>query len=395
MKGNRVGRTKEGCLFAWLWTGGQALVCIYHWSSVACRTGLVATAGPGRGRGGIRREKSGPGQTLSSHRAKFGEYSPNQTANSACGRLRARQQPTILLRPLTTRTTSFPVMAFNLSALRCSLPAASSSSARSFTTTSITKSTYPFSSTATIIPASPTPPPKTTSLLRTVNLHLNSQTPNGVLHSTLFSRRHPDRLLPGSVVTISTYSTPPTPANPAPSSSSFSGVLIALRRRHAGRDTSVRLRNLVGRTGVEVSYKISSPMIKEIKVVSRAATSGAPVVDKQGRESRRKPALRAEKRAKLYFVRDQPDRELKLVAPKTQTITVLLTCHLCWAAQAWPESEELSSRPASASWWPRLRLSVAAGRPPRCNSVHSTCHMYWGLHTRRGRQRVSSRARWV
>lgn len=214
-------------------------------------------------------------------------------------------------------------MAFNLSALRSSLPTASSSSTRTLSTSAISRSTYPFSSTATVIPTSPTPPPKTSSLLTTLNTHLNTQTPNGVLHSTLFSRRHPERLLPGSVVTISTYSTPPTPANPTPSSSSFSGVLIALRRRHAGRDTSLRLRNLVGRTGVEVSYKVSSPMIKEIKVVSRATTSGAVVVDKQGRESRRKPALRAEKRAKLYFVRDQPDRKHKT--------PVFKTCHLGYA----------------------------------------------------------------
>ena len=198
-------------------------------------------------------------------------------------------------------------MSFNLSGLRAALPSASSS--RALSTSSAARTSYPFSQSATVIPSSPTPAPKTTSLLRTLNLHLNSQTPNGELHSTLLSRRHPDRLLPGSVVTVSTYSTPPTPANPAPSTSSFSGVLIALRRRHAGRDTSLRLRNLVGRTGVEVSYKVSSPMIKEIKVVSRATTSGAPVVDKQGRESRRKPNLRAEKRAKLYFVRDQPDRK--------------------------------------------------------------------------------------
>lgn len=255
-------------------------------------------------------------------------------------------------------------MSFNLSSLRLALPKPSSS--RTISTTA----PYPFSSTATVIPQSAPPPPKTTSLLRTLNLHLNSQSTHGKLHSTLFSRRHPDRLLPGSVLTISAYSSPPTPSNPTPSSSSFSGVLIALRRRHAGRDTSVRLRNLVGRTGVEVSYKVASPMIKEIKVVSRAQRSGAVVVDKQGRESRRKPALRAEKRAKLYFVRDQPDRELTVG-------DVRVSCHRLLIhplrEQAWLELAALSSRRARGSWRPRRRR-VVAGAERKCYLQRRSSH---------------------
>lgn len=86
-------------------------------------------------------------------------------------------------------------------------------------------------------------------------------------------------------------------------------MLIALRRRHAGRDTSFRLRNLVGRTGVEVAYKVFSPLIANIKIVSRATFSGPKVVDRNGVEGqRKKPTLRASKRAKMYFVRDQPNR---------------------------------------------------------------------------------------
>lgn len=86
-------------------------------------------------------------------------------------------------------------------------------------------------------------------------------------------------------------------------------MLIALRRRHQGRDTSIRLRNLVGRTGVEISYKVFSPMIKEIKVVAPAARSGPKVVGKDGVElPRKKAALKASKRAKMYFVRDQPSK---------------------------------------------------------------------------------------
>ncbi|KAK4705410.1 large subunit ribosomal protein L19, partial [Phenoliferia sp. Uapishka_3] len=172
---------------------------------------------------------------------------------------------------------------------------------------STTPSPYPFSSTAQTL-SSPAPPPRTKSLLTTLNTHLTSLSPSVSL-LPLFSRRSPSRLLPGSVITVTSYSSPPTADNPAPTSNTFSGVLIAIRRRHAGRDTSIRLRNMVGRTGVEVAYKIFSPLIKEIKVVKRAEWSG-PLVGKGAVEGgeRKKPELKAAKRAKLYFVRDQPGR---------------------------------------------------------------------------------------
>lgn len=168
---------------------------------------------------------------------------------------------------------------------------------------------YPFSSTATSISSSPVAVPRTDSLLRTLNAHLTSQSPTATTYLPLFSRRSPDRLLPGSVLTVASYTSPPTPDNPAPASNTFSGVLIAIRRRHAGRDTSFRLRNMVGRTGVEVAYKVFSPLIASIKVVSRATTSGPQVVNAAGVEGqRKKPVLQAAKRAKLYYVRDQPSR---------------------------------------------------------------------------------------
>lgn len=170
---------------------------------------------------------------------------------------------------------------------------------------------YPYSSTAQVISSISNPQASTlsTSLLRTLNQHLTSQHPLSSSYSSLLSRRSPNRLLPGSVLTVTSYTSLPTPENPSPSTNTFSGVLIAIRRRHAGRDTSIRLRNLVGRTGVEISYKVFSPMVRDIKVVSAAARSGPKVVGKDGVElARKKPALRASKRAKMYFVRDQPGR---------------------------------------------------------------------------------------
>lgn len=205
------------------------------------------------------------------------------------------------------------------STLRCVVPATSSraiSSTSSIAAPAISSlqkpdapSVYPFSSTARAVPSVPTPPKMTNSLMRTLNAHLTSLHPSAASYLELFSRRHKNRLLPGSVLTVSSYASLPTPENPTPATTTFSGVLIAMRRRHAGRDTSFRLRNLVGRTGVEVAFKLFSPMIASIKIVARAATSGTPVLNSAGVEvSRRKPVLLASRRAKMFFVRDQPSR---------------------------------------------------------------------------------------
>ncbi|KAM0752874.1 hypothetical protein T439DRAFT_342289 [Meredithblackwellia eburnea MCA 4105] len=178
---------------------------------------------------------------------------------------------------------------------------------------STANSSYPFSSSVTVpSPSPPSPsqiPPKTASLLSTLNTHLSSLDPSSSSLIPLFSRRSPTRVLPGSVLTVTSYSTPPSASNPSPSLTTFSGVLIGVRRRNEGRDLSIRLRNLVGRTGVEVAFKVFSPLVKEIKVVQRAETSGPLLATAGAKEGeRRKPVIKASKRAKMYFVRDQPNR---------------------------------------------------------------------------------------
>jgi len=100
---------------------------------------------------------------------------------------------------------------------------------------------------------------------------------------TLFSRQHPQRLLPGSVLTITLEHAPGI----------FSGVLMSVRRR--GPDTSFVLRNVIQRTGVEVQFFVNSPHLKDIKVVQKAG--GGP-----GKEGRR------QRRAKLFFLRDSPSK---------------------------------------------------------------------------------------
>ncbi|TFY72504.1 hypothetical protein EVG20_g501 [Dentipellis fragilis] len=108
-----------------------------------------------------------------------------------------------------------------------------------------------------------------------------------LLIQTLFSRRHPDRLIPGSILTVTLGHAPTT----------FSGVLLSVRRR--GPDTSFVLRNVVQRTGVEMQFFVNSPHVKDIKIVQRAG---------QGNKSKRV------RQAKLFYLRDSPDKMSALSA---------------------------------------------------------------------------------
>ncbi|KAF9246981.1 hypothetical protein BU15DRAFT_38581 [Melanogaster broomeanus] len=98
--------------------------------------------------------------------------------------------------------------------------------------------------------------------------------------ATFFSRKHPERLLPGSVLTVTTEQAPGI----------FSGVLISVRRR--GPDTSFIVRNVIQRTGVEMQFYVNSPFLKDIKVRQRAG-------EHKGNKQRR---------AKLFFLRDSPEK---------------------------------------------------------------------------------------
>ncbi|KAH7930298.1 RNA-binding domain-containing protein [Leucogyrophana mollusca] len=156
---------------------------------------------------------------------------------------------------------------------------------RSMSTTTVA---YPFSKVAMTPPPPAIPPAKTDALRQGKGLmyHLQQSLPHPTKQkwlATLFARRHPERLLPGSVLTVTLEHAPTT----------FSGVLLSIRRR--GPDTSFVLRNVIQRTGVEMQFYVNSPHVKDIKIVQRAGGGG-------GKEGRR------QRRAKLFFLRDAPDK---------------------------------------------------------------------------------------
>jgi large subunit ribosomal protein L19 len=91
---------------------------------------------------------------------------------------------------------------------------------------------------------------------------------------TLFARNGPQRLLPGSIVSVTSAHAP----------TQFTGVLIALRRR--GPDTSIVLRNVVQRLGVEMQFFVCSPHVQRIDVLRRGGPGG-----------------KRQRGAKLYYLR--------------------------------------------------------------------------------------------
>jgi large subunit ribosomal protein L19 len=98
----------------------------------------------------------------------------------------------------------------------------------------------------------------------------------------LFSRSSPNQILPGSIVSVTTDQAP----------GQFSGVVLAIRRR--GPDTSFVVRNVIQRVGVEMQFFVNSPLLKEIKVLQ-------------------KPPKGRMRRAKLYYLRDSPEK-MSLIA---------------------------------------------------------------------------------
>lgn len=91
--------------------------------------------------------------------------------------------------------------------------------------------------------------------------HLARTLPSSTSHDLLsrfFARRGRGKIEPGSVLTLSLSQPPYT----------FSGVLLSIRRK--GPDSSILLRNVVRKTGVEMRVSLASPTLTGIKVIQRA-----------------------------------------------------------------------------------------------------------------------------
>jgi len=149
---------------------------------------------------------------------------------------------------------------------------------------------YPFSKTALVpfIPPVPKPksailPPSGTSKLQHINTSLRlSQDPNS--YHYLFNRKdNPQTIRVGSILTVSSWTTAAKTH-----ATNFTGVLIAVRR--GGAETTFTLRNVVLRTGVEMKYHCSSPLLREVKLIKQA--DGKP------------GNIRKHRTAKLYYYRD-------------------------------------------------------------------------------------------
>ena len=150
----------------------------------------------------------------------------------------------------------------------------------------------------------PFTPPTLTSLRKGVGLlaHLHRTLPLPSSHpllSTSFARRGRGRLLPGTVLTL-TLSQPPY---------TFSGVLLSIRR--TGPDSSILLRNVVRKTGVEMRVSLASPTLKAIKVVQRAERPPPKS------SPRKKPAPKARK--------SDNEKEKRKLGPKPSTTRTTTT----------------------------------------------------------------------
>lgn len=171
---------------------------------------------------------------------------------------------------------------------------------------------YPFSDSALVPFIPPVPktqslilPPKGTSKLQHINTSLRmSQDPNS-FHNLFDKRNNRQAVRSGSIMTVSSWTTAAKTH-----STNFTGVLIGVRRR--GALTSFTLRNAVLRTGVEMKYHCSSPLLRDVKVLKPA--DGKPGNVKKHRQS------------KLYYYRDVRSHLSRLCfSPSSPLDTVVLT----------------------------------------------------------------------
>jgi large subunit ribosomal protein L19 len=160
--------------------------------------------------------------------------------------------------------------------------------------------TYPIPEGSTSVPRHLKSPRNGKAVVDFVNENLLQDYDAQGLCKTLFSRRHPNRIKAGSVLSVVSYNNASRTHT-----STFSGVLMGIRRR--GVDTGFTLRNIVNKTGVEMHFKVCSPMVKDIQVVKRAL------------KGKNVGGLRDPRRAKVNYLRDRPQMMTQIAAAVKQS----------------------------------------------------------------------------
>ncbi|PVU88367.1 hypothetical protein BB561_005895 [Smittium simulii] len=98
-----------------------------------------------------------------------------------------------------------------------------------------------------------------------------------------------DKLCPGDVVMVESSNNLTNPDHVT----NFLGICIAIHRR--GIDTSFILRNIVLKTGVEIKFKVFSPLVKTIKILRKGTKY---------------------RKSKLYFLRERKGSIIKSKSAK-------------------------------------------------------------------------------
>ncbi|PWN21467.1 hypothetical protein BCV69DRAFT_248141 [Microstroma glucosiphilum] len=158
---------------------------------------------------------------------------------------------------------------------------------------------YPFSSQVRAFPSVPAagseghaPLQKVNNLKRGVlpyvHHQLRSHLDPAARLTSLFTRGSKQQIPIGSVLMVETWTN-----SSKYSTTTFSGVLLGVRRR--GTSTSFVVRNLVLKLGVEMRFNLYSPLLKDVRVISRAEVG----------KNNKTGGLRRVRRAKLYYLRSR------------------------------------------------------------------------------------------
>lgn len=116
----------------------------------------------------------------------------------------------------------------------------------------------------TASPIAPLPGPAPGNITKAVEAKLMKQCDPTGERQRMFDRRNPDQVRVGAVVLVESYVSLASP--PGGATHQFAGFLIDIKR--AGIGTGITLRNKLGKLGVEMQFKVFSPMVRSIRILS-------------------------------------------------------------------------------------------------------------------------------